>query len=205
MRPADPLVHTTTADPSGTTQHPGSASVGSELKPGGRGVEGESGTHLELLEEQLEAQTRPVRVGEVLIRREVVTETRTLEVQVRREELVIERRAVERRPADQPEELAADELERSLAARFRALQEGETIRLALTEEEVVVHKRPVVYEEVLIGKRVLQDTERVSGTVRREELRVARRGEVAVSHVRRVGGPGADKPNTTPLPGAPNS
>ena len=51
-------------------------------------------TYLELVEEQLEAHTRPVQIGEVLLRKQVVTETRTIEVPVRREELVVERRAV---------------------------------------------------------------------------------------------------------------
>ena len=150
-------------------------------------------THLELVEEQLEAHTRPVQIGEVLLRKQVVTETRTIEVPVRREELVVERRAVERRPADEAEESAPDEFSRSLVARFRALQEGESIRLPLIEEEVVIQKRPVVYEEVLVGKRGVEETQQVSGTIRREELKVARRGEVEVSHVRRTGGEAASE------------
>ncbi len=144
-------------------------------------------TRVELVEERLEAHTRPIQIGEVLLRKEVVTETRTIEVPVKREELVVERRAVERRPADHPEELAPDEFSRSLVARFQALQEGESIRLPLIEEEVVVQKRPVVYQEVLIGKRGVEETQQVSGTVHREELKVARRGDVEVSHVRRTG------------------
>ena len=37
-----------------------------------------------------------------------------------------------------------------------------------------------MYEEVEVGKRPVQETERVSGTVRREEARLEREGEVAV-------------------------
>jgi len=37
-----------------------------------------------------------------------------------------------------------------------------------------------VYEEVAVGKRVTQDTERVSDTVRREELRVDNDGDVEI-------------------------
>ena len=47
---------------------------------------------LRLREEELEARRRTVEAGEVEIRKEVVTETRTVEVPVRREQLVIERR-----------------------------------------------------------------------------------------------------------------
>ncbi len=39
-----------------------------------------------------------------------------------------------------------------------------------------MEKRPVVKEEVTVGKRVVQDTERVGGEVRKEEVRVEREG-----------------------------
>jgi uncharacterized protein (TIGR02271 family) len=42
----------------------------------------------------------------------------------------------------------------------------------VTEEEVVVGKRPVVKEEVRIRKDVVEDTETVEEDVRREEIEV---------------------------------
>jgi uncharacterized protein (TIGR02271 family) len=42
----------------------------------------------------------------------------------------------------------------------------------VTEEEVVVGKRPVVKEEVRIRKDVVEDTEVVEEDVRREEIEV---------------------------------
>ena len=42
----------------------------------------------------------------------------------------------------------------------------------VTEEEVVVEKRPVVKEEVRIRKDVVEDTEVVEEDVRREEIEV---------------------------------
>ena len=178
--PADPTPHTASGEPGRTVEAPAAT------------PRADNGTRLELVEERLEAHTRPVQIGEVLLHQQVVTQTRTIRVPARREELVIERRAVERRPADRPEELAADEFERSLAARSRALQAGQRIRLPLIEEEVVIHKRPVVYEEVLIGRRALEAAQQVSGTVRREELKVARPGEVDVAHPRRSGSQGPE-------------
>lgn len=44
-----------------------------------------------LREEVLTAQTQPVEVGEVFIRKEIVTEERTITVAVQREEIIIER------------------------------------------------------------------------------------------------------------------
>ena len=46
------------------------------------------------------------------------------------------------------------------------------------EEQVHVEKQPVVKEEVTIRKRDVQDTERVSGTVRKDEVKVEKEGDV---------------------------
>ena len=123
----------------------------------------DTGERLELREEELRAQRRSVETGEVQVRKEVVEEGRTLEVPVTREEVYIERRPVEgRQVSDRP------------------IDEGETLRIPVREEEVTVEKQPVVREEIEIGKRQVQDTEQVSGTVRREEARLEREGDVEV-------------------------
>ena len=58
---------------------------------GGR-VQG--GQTMQLREEELHARKQPVQTGEVRVRKEVVTENKTLEVPVQREEVVIERHPV---------------------------------------------------------------------------------------------------------------
>src|SRR5262249_13995583 len=100
-------------------------------------------------EEELHARKQPVEKGEVKVRKEVVTEHKTLDVPVQREEVV-----VERRPASG----------RASAADIRA---GEEVRIPVREEEVRVEKIPVVKEEVTVGKRKVQETEHVGGTVRK--------------------------------------
>ena len=127
---------------------------------GGVSAREESGRTVELREEELQARTRPVEAGEVRIGKEVVTEQRTMEVPVTREEVEIERRPVDRQPSDRP------------------IGEGETISVPVREEQVTVEKRPVVTEEIRVGKQEVQDTEQVSGTVRREEARIEREGDV---------------------------
>ncbi|MDF2701356.1 MAG: conserved domain [Rubrobacteraceae bacterium] len=57
------------------------------------------------------------------------------------------------------------------AATTEAQRIGE-VRVPLTEEEVVVEKRPVDKEEVRIRKDVVEDTEVVEEDVRREEIDV---------------------------------
>jgi uncharacterized protein (TIGR02271 family) len=110
---------------------------------------------LQLREEELIPRKRTVQTGEVRLQTDVVSEQRTVEVPVTREEVYVERHAVDRRPSDRPISDA-----------------GETIEVPVSEEEVTVEKRSVVYEEVEVGKRAVQDTEQVDATVRREELKV---------------------------------
>ena len=46
------------------------------------------------------------------------------------------------------------------------------VSVPVTEEEVVVSKRPVVKEEVCVRKDVVSDTEVVEEDVRREEIEI---------------------------------
>lgn len=154
--------------------------VGPEPRPGPeQRVRAESGARVELREERLEATTRPVQTGEITIRKEVVTQTRRVEVPVRREELVVERRPIERRPIAAAEP-AADPLIQQLVDRLRHMREGEELRIPIVQEEVVVQTRPVVVEEITLGKRVIQETQTFSETVRREEAHIESQGGARV-------------------------
>ena len=105
----------------------------------------------------------------MVITKEVVEETKTIEVPVRREEVHVERRPVNDATAD--------------PSAFQAA--GETIRVPVMEEQVEVRKvvRPV--EEVVISKDVVEDTQSVSGTIRREEVHVTDDGAEVVNDERR--------------------
>jgi uncharacterized protein (TIGR02271 family) len=121
---------------------------------------------IELVGEILRVHKERVQRGEVRFRKEVVTENQSIEVPVTREELVIERVSAQGREA--AGEVGAGEDE---------------IRVPLSEERVHVEKKPVVNEEIRVGKRQVQETERVSDTVRREELRTEQEGDVKAEEV----------------------
>lgn len=122
---------------------------------------------VQLREEELQARKQSVEAGKVRIGKDVVTEEKNLEVPVTREEVSIERHPVERRPAS------------------GAIGEDEqTIRVPVHEEQVSVDKQAVVTEEINVGKRAVQETREVSGTVRREEARIEGEGDVDVSRDR---------------------
>lgn len=128
---------------------------------------------VQLREEELHARKETVEAGEVAIRKDVVTEQKSVSVPVTHEEVVIERRPVEPRPAGSG-----------------SFGEGrEEIRVPVHEEKVHLEKQPVVTEEVRVSTRPVQETEQVSGTVRREEAHVEREGDVQVR-------------DTSPRPGA---
>jgi len=138
----------------GTTPRMGGASTTSD-------VHTEDTDRLRLHEEELHATTRPVEAGEVRVTKDVVEEQQSIEVPITREEVYIERRPVDR-PATDPN-----------------FNEDE-IRVPVMHEEVDVDKTARVREEVEIGKRPVQETQTVSGTVRREEAHVDRTGDINV-------------------------
>lgn len=121
-------------------------------------------TTMELREEELTARKQMREKGEVELRKNVVEEQRSIDVPISREEVVIERRPVNREVRD---------------AEFRP--ERDEVRVQLHEEDVTMEKRPVVTEEVHVGKREVQDTTRISGTVRHEEAVIDREGDVRMS------------------------
>lgn len=116
---------------------------------------------LQLREEELQARKTSVETGQVTVGKDVVEERKSLEVPVTREEAYVERRAVNR-PADRPIEAGTNQ----------------TIEVPIREERVDVEKQPVVYEQVGVGKRQVIENEQVSDTVRREELRMDKEGDV---------------------------
>jgi len=120
------------------------------------GLEGER--TLEAREEELRIRKRPVQTGEAEVYKEVSTERRTVDVPVKKEELVIERHSVGRQPAAGP------------------VGENQRVRVPLSEEQVEVEKEPVVTERVVVGKRTTEDDEQIDTTVRKENIKVDKRG-----------------------------
>jgi uncharacterized protein (TIGR02271 family) len=116
------LVHLNPAATPSTSANPATTSEGAQ--------------RLELLKEVLRVNKQRVQTGEVTLRKEVITETQTVEVPLMHEELVIERR-----PVTNPQAVTGE------------IGSGEEIRVQLSEERVTVEKQPVVREEVIIEEQ----------------------------------------------------
>jgi uncharacterized protein (TIGR02271 family) len=119
----------------------------------GDDLEDEDELRVQRTEEELVAGTRQREAGSIRVRKRVRTDRERIEVPTRHEEVSVERVPVE---GEATEAQIGDE----------------EIVVPVTEEEVVVHKRPVLKEEVRIRKDVVEETEVVEEDVRREEVEV---------------------------------
>jgi uncharacterized protein (TIGR02271 family) len=114
-------------------------------------------------EEEIRAGTHQREAGDVQVDKRVVEEQRDTTVPVSHDEVDV-RRVRTDRPA------TGDEA---------AFQDGDTIRVPVTAEEVEVRKEPRVVEEIEIDKRRVTEDQKVSEGVRREEVDVRETGNVA--------------------------
>lgn len=131
-----------------------------------RGFTGrESEDVVRLREEQLRVRKERTQAGEVGITKNVVSEEQSIDVPTTRDEVFVERRSMDRQPSDKPV----------------GVNEDETIRVPVYEEQVHPEKETVVTEEVRLGKRPVQETQRVSDTVRHEEASLHNEGDLEVA------------------------
>lgn len=118
---------------------------------------------VELREEQLQISKDLIQTGEVELHKEIVEEQQTVQVPISKEEVFVEHRSAD--------EVASSDI---------SYDEDELIRVPVVEERLKVTKEQVVTGEVVIGKRQVQEMQQVSDTVKREELRVNKSGNVTI-------------------------
>lgn len=132
--------------------------------------------HVPLVEEEVIASKHVDKVGDVHVRKEIITEEKQITVPVTREVLRVERVAVshDARPGDK-------------------VFQKETYDIPISEEHITIEKRPVVREELVVGKEIEQAEETASTTVRRERAEIETSGPV-----RRAVVPGNDTSQLRP-------
>jgi uncharacterized protein (TIGR02271 family) len=129
------------------------------LHQGSSRLDKEHEARLTLSEEELAVGKQRVASGEVEVGKRVETQHVRESVPVSREEVTIERR-----PA-------------TGMSTAPTIEEGE-VRVPLSHEEVIVEKRVVPKEELVIKKHELQGEQVVEDEVRRERVEVNRTGDV---------------------------
>jgi len=123
-------------------------------------VPADQGETVQLREEQFHVEKETVQTGEVVLRKEIVTEPAAIDVPVRHEEIFIEHRPVEPRPATRP------------------IGQNPTIAVRLHEEAVRLEKQPVVVEQITVTPHTVEDIAQVSGTLLREDAVIQLEGNV---------------------------
>ncbi|CAM3520119.1 PRC and DUF2382 domain-containing protein [Deinococcus frigens] len=118
---------------------------------------------LRLLEERLMVNKDRFVAGSVEVGKRVETHQENVNVDLKREEVVIERHAVTDARAVEGAVLGAD---------------SKTMRIDLEAERANVSKQAFVTEEVTVGKREVTDSQTVTETVGREVLEVNKSGDV---------------------------
>jgi uncharacterized protein (TIGR02271 family) len=120
-----------------------------------RRVEGKDQTRVQLKEERVNIGKREVDAGGVRLRKVVRTELVNRPIELKREEIVVER-------------VPASEVARADRTDFTE----EEIYVPLRREEAVVSKEARVREEVRVGKREQRETQTVSEKVRKEDIEI---------------------------------
>lgn len=106
--------------------------------------------HLDLREEELDIDKHRVETGDVTLHKDIVEEEQTVNVPVSHDQVVIEQRAVDHEPTDEP------------------ITEEETVHIPVTAEKIDVEKHTVVTGEVSAHKRSVEETEQVRDVLRKE-------------------------------------
>jgi uncharacterized protein (TIGR02271 family) len=114
-----------------------------------------------LAQEELDVRKERMAAGSVDVHKHVETEHVRESVPVMHEEVSVERRPIAE-PTSNPQ------------ARF----EGDEIHIPLVKEEVVVEKRAVATEELVITKGQVQEQQTVEADLRRERAEVREHGDV---------------------------
>lgn len=119
-------------------------------------------TKLKLRKEELDISKSRVQKGDVEIGKEIIEEVTSVDIPIEREEVVIERRSINNESSDSP------------------ITSEETIKIPVSEEKVSVGKHTVVTGEIMAHKRVVENTEHIDETLKREKARIDKTGSADI-------------------------
>ena len=120
------------------------------------------GVHLDLREEELDINKYRVETGDVTLHKDIVEEEQSVDVPVSHDQVIIEQRAVDHKPTDEP------------------ITAEETVHIPVTAEKIDVEKHTVVTGEVSAHKRSVQETEQVREVLRKEVADVESHGNADI-------------------------
>ncbi len=122
----------------------------------------EEHAHLDLREEELDIDKYRVETGDVTLHKDIIEEEKVVNVPVSHDQVIIEQRAVDHEPTDEP------------------ITEEETVHIPVTAEKIDVDKYTVVTGEVSAHKRSVQETQQVRDVLHKEVADVEAHGDADV-------------------------
>ena len=117
---------------------------------------------LDIKEEQLDITKKWMQTEEVNVYRETFTVKKHFTLEVEREELVIEKKAIHNPLTDSP------------------CMDTEIIRIPLSEENVKFTKHKIALEDVSIYKQKIKDIKSIETTLKKEKLKVEISGDLKI-------------------------
>jgi uncharacterized protein (TIGR02271 family) len=120
-----------------------------------------------VIEEKLEVSKKET-IEEATLVKEPVRETKTVEVHLKHEELIIEKRPVEKRSSSSNSE--------------EVVRSKTEITIPLKKEDIIVEKKPYAKEEIVINKKPVSDTKTISEELIREKVSVRNHEGEEVAH-----------------------
>ena len=124
-----------------------------------------------VIEERLEISKKE-SIEEAKVIKEPSKETRTVEVELVHEELIIERKAVQLDKASTTTTTTTTTTPTTTSSSEEIMQSKTEINIPLMREDVVVSKKPYVKEEIVIKKKPVTETKTVTEQVTSERVKV---------------------------------
>jgi uncharacterized protein (TIGR02271 family) len=111
---------------------------------------------IKLREEQMDITKNRVKMANVNIHKEIITDEKTITVPVTRENLVVEKEAIGNE------------------------QESKTVRIPLSEEQIEIIKHPTLLNQVSVDKKEYTETDLVEETLKKEKLTIDSKGDAKI-------------------------
>jgi len=131
-------------------------------------------TPISVIEEKLEVSKKET-IQEAKVIKEPIRKTETVEVELKHEELIIEKRPV-------------DKTSSSSSTSEQIVESKTEISIPLKKEDIVVEKKPYVKEEIVIKKKPVSETKTISEQLISEKVSVRNAADEEVIEEKEVGG-----------------
>jgi uncharacterized protein (TIGR02271 family) len=129
-------------------------------------------TRVQVIEERLDVSKKE-SMEEATVIKEPIKETKTVEVQLTHDELIVEKRPTSKMTSSSSSTTSTSEAPPSPPTSPEGLVQTKTeINIPLMREEIIVSKKPYVKEEIVIKKKPVTETKTVTEQITSEKVSI---------------------------------